>query len=332
MINKKTIGVVIPSYKVSAYILDVIANIGPEVDKIYVVDDCCPEQVGELVKKNCFDERVTVITHEANEGVGGAVMTGYRAAILDDLDIVVKLDGDGQMDPDMLVVFVNPILNGKADYTKGNRFFDLEQIRTMPTIRIFGNALLSFMNKLSSGYWNIFDPTNGYTAIHLNVARRLPFSKISKGYFFESDMLFRLYTIKAVVMDIPMNAKYGDEVSNLKISRVWLEFLAKHQKNLIKRIFYSYYLRDMSLASIELPLGVFMFIIGIIYGGYNWIYGFKTGIPSSIGALMLSTLLVIIGLQLFLQFLAYDMGAVPQNEIHSSLYYKQGSEIKNEHG
>ena len=147
-------------------------------------------------------------------------MTGYRVALDDGMDIMVKIDGDGQMAPELLPDFVAPILAGEADYTKGNRFFDLEQVSQMPTVRLLGNAVLSFFNKISSGYWNLFDPTNGYTAIHRDVAACLPFGRISRRYFFESDMLFRLNTLRAVVVDIPMHASYGDEVSNLRISKV----------------------------------------------------------------------------------------------------------------
>ena len=155
-------------------------------------------------------------------------MTGYRAALKDGIDIIVKIDSDGQMDPALIIDFVGPIVDGEADYTKGNRFFELEKVKSMPRIRLIGNAILSFMCKLSSGYWNLFDPTNEFTAIHADVARRLPFNSISKRYFFESDILFRLNTLRAVVIDIPMEAKYGDEISNLKISRIVGEFLVKH--------------------------------------------------------------------------------------------------------
>ncbi|WP_459200420.1 glycosyltransferase family 2 protein, partial [Pseudomonas tremae] len=250
MINHSVIAVVIPCYKVKSHILGVISGIGPEVDKIYVVDDCCPDQSGAFVEQECSDPRVKVIKCPVNQGVGGAVMTGYAAAIADEVDVIVKVDGDGQMDPLLIPDFVLPILNGQADYTKGNRFFDLEEIRQMPKIRLFGNAALSFLTKLSSGYWDLFDPTNGFTAIHADIAKHLPVKKISKRYFFETDILFRLNTLRAVAIDIPMDAKYEDEVSNLKISKIIGEFFVKHMRNMGKRIFYNYYLRDMSLASI----------------------------------------------------------------------------------
>ncbi len=310
------IAVVIPSYKVRNHILAVIDQIGPEVNRIYVVDDCCPEGSGSFVESNCSDERVTIIRTPQNQGVGGAVMTGYKAAIAEDTDIIVKLDGDGQMDASLIPDFIAPILSGEADYTKGNRFFDLEEIRAMPKARLLGNATLSFMTKLSSGYWNLFDPTNGYTAIHQDVVRHLPFNKISRRYFFETDMLFRLNTLRAVVVDIPMNAKYGDEPSSLRISRIIGEFLIKHLRNFGKRIFYNYYLRDMSLASIELPLGLSMFLFGILFGSYHWIKSSSIGLSSSPGTVMLAALPVIIGLQLILAFLGYDIESVPSRPFH----------------
>ncbi len=324
LMNKNlNIAVVIPSYKVCNHILDVINKIGPEVERIYIIDDFCPENSGDFVEKNCQDERIVVIRHEKNQGVGGAVITGYKRAIEDGMDIIVKVDGDGQMDPSLIPNFIAPIEAGEADYTKGNRFFDLEEIRSMPNARLFGNAVLSFMSKLSSGYWDLFDPTNGYTAIHRDVVSHLPMTKISHRYFFESDMLFRLNILRAVVVDIPMDAKYGDEVSGLKISKILGEFLVKHGRNFCKRIFYSYYLRDMSLASIELPVGLAMFLFGIIFGTYRWALSMSSDIPSSSGTVMLSALPVIIGLQFILSFLGHDITAVPHRPLHRHRHFSK---------
>lgn len=313
---KDAVAVVIPSYRVKAHILGVIASIGPEVQRIYVVDDTCPDGSGDWVEQHCTDARVTVIRHEKNQGVGGAVMTGYRAAIADDMTVIVKVDGDGQMDPRLIPSFIHPILAGEADYTKGNRFFDLEQIGAMPPMRLFGNAVLSFMTKLSSGYWDLFDPTNGFTAIHAEVARRLPFAKISQRYFFETDVLFRLNTLRAVVVDVPMDASYGDEVSNLKISKVVTEFLVKHIRNFSKRIFYNYYLRNMSVASIELPLGMLMLALGAGYGLWHWILSARAGVATAPGTVMLAALPVLMGVQLILAFLSHDVQSVPARALH----------------
>lgn len=310
-----SIAVVIPCYKVTRHILGVLAAIGPEVDRIYVVDDRCPDQSGAFVREHNSDPRVVVLEHAENQGVGGAVMTGYQAAIADGADIMVKVDGDGQMDPALIGDFIAPILAGEADYTKGNRFFDLEQIGNMPPMRLFGNAMLSLLTKLSSGYWDLFDPTNGYTAIHREAARHLPFGKISKRYFFETDLLFRLNTLNAVVQDVPMDAVYGDEVSNLKISKIVTEFMAKHVRNFCKRVFYNYYLRNMSLASIELPLGLLMVTLGSVYGGLHWMESAHAGLPTAAGTVMLSAMPILMGTQLLLAFLAYDIASVPRRPL-----------------
>ena len=221
------VAVIIPCYKVAAHIAAVIEGIGPEVDAIYCVDDACPEGSGKLVEKQISDKRVKVVYHDENQGVGGAALTGYRRALEDGHDVLVKIDGDGQMDPALIPQFVYPIAVGEADYTKGNRFFNLENVQGMPLVRLIGNGALSFLTKLSSGYWNIFDPTNGYTAMHRSVGELIVQRKIDKRYFFETDMLLNLYLLRAVVQDVPMAAVYGQEKSNLSVRRVIFPFLSR---------------------------------------------------------------------------------------------------------
>jgi dolichol-phosphate mannosyltransferase len=310
------LAVVIPCYRARSHVLEVLASIPANVASIHVVDDACPDDTGNHVRANCRDPRVRVHFNERNLGVGGAVLRGYEEALAQDAEIIVKIDGDGQMDPALLPLFVEPILRGEADYTKGNRFFDLTSIGQMPPLRIFGNAVLSFMAKLSTGYWDIFDPTNGYTAIHADVARRLPTQKISQRYFFESDLLFRLNTLRAVVMDVPMDAQYGEEVSNLKVSRVIGDFLFKHIRNFLKRIFYNFFLRDLSIASFELIVGCALMFGGALYGIGNWIRSAQTGTETTAGTVMLAALPLIIGLQFLLGFLNYDIASVPRRPIH----------------
>lgn len=329
MERNSEIAVVIPTYKARNHILGVIDKIGPEVNRIYIIDDCCPDNTGDYVEHSCKDKRIRIIKHAENQGVGGAVMTGYKAAIEEGMDILVKIDSDGQMDPALILDFVIPIINGEADYTKGNRFFDLEKIHSMPKVRLFGNAVLSLMCKLSSGYWNIFDPTNGFTAIHADVACHLPFNKISQRYFFETDMLFRLNILRAVVVDVPMEAKYGDEVSNLKASKVAGEFFAKHVRNFFKRIFYNYYLRDMSLASIELPVGLLLLCFGLIYGGYHWAHSAQAGVLTPAGTVMLSALPILAGIQLLLGFIGYDVTSVPIRPIHRNIRTPYAKKCRN---
>ncbi len=318
IMNSK-IAVVIPSYRVRRHILQVLANVGAEIWRVYVVDDCCPDHSGDFVKQNCSDPRVFVLRNETNQGVGGAVKTGYAQAIKDGATVIVKMDGDGQMDPRLINHFVEPIFADRADYTKGNRYYDLSVISRMPRVRIFGNAVLSIMAKLSTGYWDLFDPTNGYTAIHANVAERLPFNKISNGYFFETDMLFRLSTFRALVRDVPMDAVYNDDVSNLRISEIWGEFLRKHSGNFFKRIFYNYFLRDFTIASLELIVGSLMIAFGVCYGGYHWISSALENKITPAGTVMLAALPVLFGVQLVLAFFNFDIASVPKSAIHRHL-------------
>jgi dolichol-phosphate mannosyltransferase len=313
------IAAIIPCYRVKAQILGVIARVGPEVHRIYVVDDACPEGSGEHVRTHCTDPRVTVLRNAENLGVGGAVMAGYEAALRDGCGILVKVDGDGQMDPALIPRFVRPILAGQADYTKGNRFWDLTHIGQMPTVRLVGNAALSFMAKLSTGYWNLFDPTNGYTAIHARVARHIPMGKVSRRYFFETDILFRLNIVRAVVVDVPMHASYGDETSNLRIRRVVGEFLVKHVRNFFKRIAYNYFLRDMTVASLELVLGAALLLFGLAFGGWHWWRSLAVGTLTPLGTIMLSALPTLVGLQMLLAFIGFDVANVPRRPIHPDL-------------
>lgn len=313
------VAAVIPCYRVTAHVVDLVARIGSEVDLIVAVDDACPDGSGRLLQESVADPRLLVVFHEVNQGVGGAVMTGYRHATDAGADVIVKIDGDGQMDPALLPQFVAPIVAGEADYTKGNRFYDLRYIARMPVMRLAGNAVLSFMNKFSTGYWDIFDPTNGYTAISARVASLLPMDKISRRYFFESDMLFRLGTFRAVVRDVPMDARYGDEVSNLRIGKVLPEFLRKHSTNFFKRIFYNYFLRDVSVASLELLVGVGLCMFGTIYGSWHWWQSLATQQVAATGVIMLAAMPVLVGLQLLLAFLAYDIAGVPRNTLTPGL-------------
>lgn len=310
------IAVVIPAYRVANHILDVIAEIGKNIELIYVVDDACPEQSGQLVSSKVKDKRVRVLTHKVNQGVGGAVLTGYKAALEDGAEIIVKVDGDGQMDPALIDDLVQPILSGKADYTKGNRFDSITGLRQMPGIRIFGNGALSLMTKISTGYWNVTDPTNGFTAIHRDVLKNITFGMLSKRFFFESDLLFRLSLAKAVVWDVPMQSRYGTEKSNLKISRALFEFTFKHGINFHKRLFYNYYLRDMSAASIELPVGILLSWFGLIFGIAKYAESLQTGQAATAGTVMLSAVPLILGIQLVLAFISHDIASVPKRVRH----------------
>lgn len=306
------VAVVIPCFRVAPQILGVLERIGSEVHQIYVIDDACPENSGALVQANSSDSRVRVLTHSENQGVGGAVITGYRAALEGGAEIIVKVDGDGQMDPVLIPTLIQPILEGKADYAKGNRFDSLEDLFEMPRIRILGNAVLSLWSKVSTGYWTVNDPTNGFTAIHRGALEKIHLGKIRRSYFFESDILFRLSIANAVVADVPMKAVYGEEKSNLRISRVLIEFPWRHSVNLMKRIFYRYYLREWSIASLELPLGLLMLVFGGWFGLYSFMQAAADGRATTAGQVTLAAIGIILGVQLLLSFLAFDIQAEPK--------------------
>jgi dolichol-phosphate mannosyltransferase len=314
-----TVAVVIPCYRVRKHILGVLAAIGPDVSAVYVVDDGCPEGTGDLVEQECRDPRVRVLRRTENGGVGAATITGYRQALADGADVIVKLDGDGQMDPAMIPSFVAPVLQGDADYAKGNRFYHLGTLRAMPVLRLIGNSVLSFMTKLSSGYWDLFDPTNGFTAIHARVVEELPLERISCGYFFESDMLFRLSIMRAVVADVPMHARYGSEASGLQPARVWRLFAARNFTNFLRRVGYNYFLRDFNFASIQLILGGALLGVGTAVGVRAWVRSAVTGSPATSGTVMLAALPVILGMQMFLAFLSHDLRSMPQRVLHRRL-------------
>jgi glycosyltransferase involved in cell wall biosynthesis len=317
--NTPACAVVMPCFRVGARALDVITRIGPEVERIYVVDDCCPLGTGELVAAQCHDPRVRVITHQQNLGVGGAVISGYLAALADGMDIVVKVDGDGQMDPSLIGRFIRPIIDKRADYTKGNRFHRVRNAASMPALRLFGNTVLSFMTKASSGYWQVFDPTNGFTAIHRSALQELDLPRLARRYFFESDMLFQLNQARAVVLDIPMMAKYEDEPSSLVPSRIVLPFLRGHARNFFRRIFGSYFLRGFSVASVELVLGMAMVSFSLCFGGIAWYQSVMHGTPASAGTVMLAALPLILGFQLLLSWLNYDVAAEPRMPLQNLL-------------
>ena len=308
------VAVVIPAYRVSQHIVEVLEGIGPEVAHVIVVDDACPDGSGDVVEgwAKGRDARIRLVRNKANEGVGGAMIAGYREALKTDAEIIVKVDGDGQMDTSRIKNLIAPIVRGQADYAKGNRFDSLEDLEQMPKIRIFGNAVLSLMSKFSTGYWQITDPTNGFTAIHRRVLERVRLEKLRRGFFFESDMLFRLAIIRAVVVDVPMAAKYGVEKSNLNIRRVIFEFPYRHTVNALKRTFYNYYLREWNVASFELPLGFALLIFGTSFGISSWAQASAAGVAATTGQVMLSAVPVILGAQLLLAFLSYDVSSEPR--------------------
>ena len=308
---------VVPCYKVKAHILDVIAKTPAWVDGIVCVDDACPEHTGDFIEANATDPRVIVVRLAENVGVGGATMAGYREAIARGGEVLVKVDGDDQMDLGYIAHLVAPILLGEADYAKGNRFTSISHLQTMPSVRVLGNAALSLAAKVSTGYWNIFDPTNGYTAIESQVAGMVIEKRVSRRFFFETDLLYHLGTLRAVVRDVPMPARYGGEVSNLRIGAIVGPFALKHLRNFLQRVLGQYFVRDFSAASLELVFGVVFILFGV---GYTLHY---MAVPhahaASAGVVMAAALPIILGAQLLMQALNFDVLNVPSRPIHPYL-------------
>lgn len=313
------IAVVIPSYRVKKQILGVLASIGPEVSRIFVVDDLCPEKSGETVEQNCKDARVTVIRQSRNTGVGGATLRGFQEAAAAGCKLAVKLDGDGQMDPRLISALVRPILEGKADYCKGNRFHSPRGLQQMPYVRLIGNAGLSFLAKMATGYWNVMDPTNGFVAVHTSLLPHLEPEKISQRYFFENDLLFRLGLCRAVVADMPMRAHYGEEKSNLSVANSLVTFPGKLLVRFLKRMIYRYFLRDFNLGSILFLMGGFLFSAGFTYGLYHWVRSAVTGQLATSGMVMISALPVLMGFQMIGFALLFDVWLTPKDPVHPYL-------------
>ena len=314
---------VIPAYRVADQILAVLAGIGTEVGLIYVVDDACPQGSGAIVQEHCSDPRVQVLLHRRNTGVGGAVLSGIHAALADGSNLIVKLDGDGQMDPALVPNLVEPIQAGRADYVKGNRFHGLQGLGVMPPLRLFGNAVLSFLTKASTGYWQLFDPTNGFIAIESRVAALLVQERLSQRYFFETDMLARLYLLGAVVEELPHPARYGNESSSLKPLAILLPFLFRHLQTAFRRLFFTYFLRSFYPASLELLLGSILLITGLMFAGWNWAVSINTGIPRTSGTVVIASTTLIIASQCLLAFLNFDVNHYPRRPLAPRLQKHQ---------
>ena len=307
--------VVIPLYNANASIGQVIKGIPKFVRTIVVVDDCSTD---DSYERACLaaDERVQVLRNESNQGVGGTVISGYKKAVELGANIIVKMDSDGQMDPNYLIPLIAPIITNRADFTKGNRFVHAEQLKSMPLVRRIGNAGLSFLTKAASGYWGIFDPTNGYTAIHASLIPLLNFEKLHKRYFFESSMLIELGFLRAVVADVEIPAKYENEVSSLSEWKSLFEFPPLLLAGFLRRIIIQYFVRDFGAFSMLSLLGMFFCFFGLLFGIYKWVLSIETNIPATTGTVMIAVLPLILGSELIIQSLIVDIKNEPSKPIH----------------
>ena len=305
------IAVVIPAYQVENKIVDVINSIPDFISSIIIIDDASPIPVCNVIS-HLTDPRIYLIRHEVNQGVGGAMITGYQKAIEMGADFVVKVDGDGQMDAKYIPLLVQPLIDNEADYCKGNRFVHAEELNSMPFLRKLGNITHSYLTKLASGYWTIFDPTNGYTAIRSSTFQELNQNHLSRGYFFETSLLIALRLQNAVVKDISIPAVYGDEVSSLSHLKTLITFPIYLVRGFFRRILFQYFLLNFITTSIKILLSIPLLLFGLIWGIYHRTQSINTGIPAATGTVLIAIIPIMIGLLLLLIVLIDDMRSVPK--------------------
>jgi glycosyltransferase involved in cell wall biosynthesis len=310
MYKEHRIVVVVPAHNEALHIGQVIQSMPEFVDHVIVVDDHSSDATREVALAT-KDPRLILTNTTQQEGVGGAVVMGYRKS--EGLgDIIVKMDGDGQMAPESLSDLLDALTDQGYDYAKGNRFLAGESLAQMPKHRIFGNVALTFMTKLASGYWNIFDPQNGYTAIKADVLRTLDLDRINKRYFFENDMLVQLNFSGFRVKDVAIPARYGEEKSGINLFQVGFTFPILLLRRYFRRIYQKYVLRDFSPIALLLFLGLPLFFWGILFGVFIWVKSYLTGHQTATGTIMLALLPLILGFQLLLQAFVMDIQETPK--------------------
>jgi glycosyltransferase involved in cell wall biosynthesis len=311
MYKDQRIAVVVPAHNEALKLGEVIATVPDYVDHIIVVDDSSSDNTASIIS-GARDPRVTGLSTQRNCGVGGATLTGYTKALELGTDIAVKMDGDGQMSPDHLHLLLDAVIDHGYDYAKGNRFLAGESLHLMPRHRLLGNIVLTFVNKLASGYWHIFDPQNGFTAIKCETLQRLNLHQIHQRYFFENDMLIALNFHNARVKDVAVPARYSGEQSELNPFRVGITFPLLFIPRLWRRIYQKYVLRDFSPIALFLFLGLILLAWGVGFGAYHWILSIVTEHVATTGTVMLSVLPLILGFQLILQAIVLDIQETPR--------------------
>jgi len=305
---KQSIAVVIPCYNVASKVKMVVDGLPEIIDYIVLVDDKSHDDTLIVLRQMAeSNDKVVIVEHESNQGVGGAMISGFKAALALKVDIVLKMDGDNQMDPAYIPKLLAPIQNKQFHVTKGNRFYDIRKLSSMPVLRRIGNLGMSFLIKSSSGYWNILDPTNGYVAIKAETLSLLNLDKLDKRFFFESSLVNELYFTGALIKDVSIPARYSDESSNLSLFDCLLKFPPKLMKASIKRIIKRYFIYDFSIYTIYLLFGLPLLLFGMVFGGLKWAHYASIDVPAPTGTVMIAVLSIVIGFQLLLSFIQYDM-------------------------
>ena len=243
MLDGKTVAVVVPAYDEEKLLPETLAGVPAFVDRVYVVDDASRDGTGE---RAVGDPRVQVIRHETNRGVGAAIVTGYRQAIEDRMDVTCVMAADNQMPPDELEAIARPVVEGDADYAKANRLVSGEAWQLIPHARYLGNAMLSLLTKIASGYWHVADSQSGFTAVSLATLERLDLDRIYPRYGFPNDMLVHLNVVEARVRDVPSRPVYNvGEQSGIRYSRVVPAISWLLLKAFFWRLWQKYVIRDV---------------------------------------------------------------------------------------
>src|SRR6266508_5367605 len=300
MLEGKSVAVVVPAHDEEALVGDTIQGIPDFVDRIYVVDDASGDGTAAAARA-AGDGRVEVLAHERNEGVGAAIVTGYRRAVADGVDVACVMAGDNQMDPAELEKIARPVARGEVDYTKANRLVSGEAWRTIPRTRYLGNAVLSFLTKIASGYWHVADSQSGYTAASREILEQLDLDRIYRGYGFPNDMLVHLNVWSARVRDVTARPVYGvGERSGIKIRKVVPRISWLLLKGFFWRMREKYVIRDFH------PLVFLMTFLGLGLGIAEVVLRIM-GNAVSVGTVVLVALLLIFGSQFTLFAMWFDM-------------------------
>lgn len=302
---------VVPCFNVAEHVSAVLQEVPDFVDRIIAIDDGSTDSTGLQLSKSA-DPRVEVLHHDRNEGVGAAVITGFERSASTGADIMVKVDGDGQMDLSLLEKLIDPLVADGFDYTKGNRLLDRRALASMPGTRRFGNFALTFLTKLASGYWHIIDPQNGFVAIRRQSWALLDPTRLARGYFFENDMLVNLNIINARVKDVRMPARYLGAPSSLRLRRVIPTFAVLLLRRVGYRFYTKYMLLDFSPIALFVLVGVPLVLWGAGFGAWAWWHHSQLNVIASTGTVMLSVLPLILGFELVLQALVLDIQSTPR--------------------
>lgn len=306
--------VLIPAYQAESSIQEVVRGFASKAHRVIVVDDASRDATAARVQELGLDN-VSVVRHPVNRGVGGAVKTGIREALKGGAHVVVKADADGQMSPLDLDALLEPILTAQADASKGNRWYDRRALLSMPRLRRWGNLGLSFMLRLASGNFQVFDPTNGYVAWRADLLKRLDLESLPERFTFESAMLIEIGMLKGLVRDVPIAARYGGESSHLKVSRALIAFPPFLLRATLRRFWRMYFVTDFNAVSLLVLVGFFLNAFAAIFGGHSWWESIRTGVPATAGTVILAALPLMFGFNCWLQALVLDIGFSPSQRI-----------------